>query len=82
MLYPLHSAAAAAAAVPLCFVFCVLSLSNCLPAGYDEGNLSWLAALEAEPATDVMALLPWAKNELTLTGPEAQVHWSGMHQHH
>lgn len=41
--------------------------------GYDEGNLSWLAALEAEPATDVMALLPWAKNEQTLTGPAAQV---------
>ncbi|KAL4427656.1 hypothetical protein ABPG75_001745 [Micractinium tetrahymenae] len=41
--------------------------------GYDEGNLSWLAALEAEPATDVMALLPWAKNEAELTGPAAQV---------
>lgn len=44
-----------------------------LHSGYDEGNLSWLAALEAEPATDVMALLPWAKNEQTLTGPAAQV---------
>ncbi|PSC68913.1 CMV 1a interacting 1 [Micractinium conductrix] len=41
--------------------------------GYDEGNLSWLAALEAEPATDVMALLPWAKFEAELTGPAAQV---------
>ncbi|EFN54576.1 hypothetical protein CHLNCDRAFT_35970 [Chlorella variabilis] len=40
--------------------------------GYDEGNLSWLAALEAEPATDVMALLPWAKAEAQLTGPAAQ----------
>ncbi|KAI7841687.1 hypothetical protein COHA_004554 [Chlorella ohadii] len=41
--------------------------------GYKEGNLSWLAALEAEPATDVMALLPYAKNEAELTGPAAQV---------
>lgn len=49
--------------LPLLYVF----------AGYKEGNLSWLAALEAEPATDVMALLPWAKNEAELTGPAAQV---------
>ena len=42
-------------------------------AGYKEGNLSWLAALEAEPATDVMALLPYAKYEAELTGPAAQV---------
>lgn len=49
--------------------------ANAVPscAGYKEGNLSWLAALEAEPATDVMALLPWAKNEAELTGPAAQV---------
>lgn len=47
-------------------------------AGYDEGNLSWPAALEAEPATDVMALLPWAKNETHLTGPAAQVGWLGL----
>ena len=48
------------------------SHTPCPPAGYDEGNLSWLAALEAEPATDVMALLPWAKFEAELTGPAAQ----------
>ena len=46
-----------------------------VPTGYKEGNLSWLAALEAEPATDVMALLPYAKNEAELTGPAAQVGW-------
>ncbi len=46
-----------------------------VPTGYKEGNLSWLAALEAEPATDVMALLPYAKNESELTGPAAQVGW-------
>jgi hypothetical protein len=47
------------------------------PPGYDQGNLSWLAALEAEPASDVMALLPWARGEARLTGPAAQARLRG-----
>ena len=35
------------------------------PAGYDEGNLNWLAAFEVEPASDVMALRVWKTEELT-----------------
>ena len=35
------------------------------PAGYDEGNLNWLAAFEVEPAGDVMALRVWKTEELT-----------------
>lgn len=38
--------------------------------GYDTGNLSWLAAFEVEPVSDVMALRVW-KNE-TLTPMQAQ----------
>ena len=34
-------------------------------AGYDEGNLNWLAAFEVEPAGDVMALRVWKTEELT-----------------
>lgn len=39
--------------------------------GYDTGNLSWLAAFEVEPATQVMALRVW-KTELDLDPATAQ----------
>lgn len=39
--------------------------------GYDTGNLSWLAAYEVEPATQVMALRVW-KSEQDLTPTAAQ----------
>ncbi|KAL4427807.1 hypothetical protein ABPG75_001896 [Micractinium tetrahymenae] len=33
--------------------------------GYDTGNLSWLAAFEVEPASEVMALRVWKTEQLT-----------------
>lgn len=46
---------------------------------YDQGNLCWLAAFEAEPATHAMALRVW-KNE-PLTWEEAQARLRGsFHQ--
>ena len=39
--------------------------------GYDTGNLSWQAAFEVEPATQVMALRVW-KTELDLDPATAQ----------
>ena len=42
-----------------------------LAAGYDQGNLNWLAAFEVEPASDVMALWVWKTEQLTPL--EAQV---------
>ena len=51
-----------------------LLASACLPvfaAGYDQGNLNWLAAFEVEPASDVMALRVWKTEQLTPL--EAQV---------
>ena len=43
----------------------------CPHAGYDQGNLNWLAAFEVEPASDVMALRVWKSEQLTPL--EAQV---------
>jgi ubiquinone/menaquinone biosynthesis C-methylase UbiE len=40
---------------------------------YDQGNLCWLAAFEAEPATHAMALRVWSKEKLSWQTAQARL---------